>query len=216
MHVAKPLFVALSLGLLLSGCDRTVNQQRINAFNPLPPAQPIQAVPSALVSNLNVTGSGGLSRESLADLNTLLARQGRLNQQTLTLRPTTLAGEQVATRLSSVLKQLGARQVIVAPTQLAAGSSAAADLQVISEALVVQAPDCGVANSDDWAVHPFAGVGPLGCANRSNIARMVADPRDLNRAQTLDGGDGVAAVNAVERYQRHETMELLDINFNKD
>ncbi|NER66608.1 pilus assembly protein CpaD [Pseudomonas sp. MAFF212427] len=216
MHAAKPLFVTLSLSLLLGACDRNVNNQRIATYAPFPENLAIQAKPSAMVANLTATGHGGLSRESLADLNTLLQRQGRVAQQSLTLRPTTLAGEQLATRLSEALKQLGARQVIVAPTQLSPSNASTADLQVVSEAVVAQIPDCHIADPSRWTVHPFMAVGPLGCANRANIAAMLADPRDLNRAQALDGGDGVAAVNAVERYQRHETVELLDIDFNKD
>ena len=97
MHAAKPLFVALSLSLLLGACDRNVNNQRIATYAPFPENLAIQAKPSAMVANLTATGQGGLSRESLADLNTLLQRQGRVAQQTLTLRPTSLAGEQVAT-----------------------------------------------------------------------------------------------------------------------
>ncbi|MHA6194568.1 CpaD family pilus assembly lipoprotein [Pseudomonas wadenswilerensis] len=214
MHAAKPLFVALSLALLLGACDRNVNNLRVANYGPQTPRAPIQAVPSAMVAHLSATAGGGLSRESLGDLNTLLGRQGRISQQTLTLRPSTPAGEQVARRLEQVLNQLGARQVIVAPTQLEKGQGA--DLQVVSEALVAQIPDCTIADPSRYTVKPYRAVGDLGCANRANIARMVADPRDLNRAQSLDGADGVAAVNAVERYQRHETVELLDINFNKD
>ena len=214
MHAAKPLFVALSLALLLGACDRTVNDQRIALYAPQSPQAPIRAVPSAMVAHLSATAGGGMSRESLADLNTLLARQGRLSQQTLTLRPATPAGEQVGKRLGEVLTQLGARQVIVAPTQL--DKAQGADLQVVSEALVAQIPDCTISDPSRSAVKPYRAIGDLGCANRANIARMVADPRDLNRAQSLEGADGVAAVNAVERYQRHETVELLDINFNKD
>ena len=214
MHAAKPLFVALALALSLGACDRNVNNQRVALYAPQTPQPPIQAVPSAMVAHLSATAGGGLSRESLADLNTMLDRQGRLSQQTLTLRPATPAGEQVGKRLASVLTDLGARQVILAPTQLDKGQGA--DLQVVSEALVAQIPDCSIADPSRWTVKPYRAVGELGCANRANIARMVADPRDLNRAQRLDSADGVAAVNAVERYQRHETVELLDINFNKD
>lgn len=214
MPIAKPLITALSLALLLGACDRNVNNQRVAIYAPQTPQAPIRAVPSAMVAHLSATAGGGLSRESLGDLNTMLGRQGRLSQQTLTLRPSTPAGEQVARRLGQVLGELGARQVIVAPTQLDKANGA--DLQVVSEALVAQVPDCSIADPSRWTVKPYRAIGDLGCANRANIASMVADPRDLNRGRALDGGDGVAAVNAVERYQRHETVELLDINFNKD
>ena len=99
------------------------------------------------------------------------------------------------------------------PSNLQASKQDNWDLQVISEALVVKVPDCSIANPKTWTVKPYQAVGPLGCANRANIARMVSDPRDLMRPQTLDAGDGMTAVNAVGRYHDDELRELLEIDF---
>ncbi|TBU90026.1 CpaD family pilus assembly lipoprotein [Phytopseudomonas dryadis] len=211
----RPLLSLLALVLLASGCDRHVNQLRESRFAPYDTAAQAKVAPSALVASLQASGNGSFTADSLANLNTLLRAQGRLSRQTLTLQPYTPTGERLAARLADVLREQGAPadQVIVMPSRLEAASASDWDLQVVSEALVVTVPDCSIADPKAWTVKPYEAVGPLGCANRANIARMVSDPRDLMRPQTLDAGDGMAAVNAVGRYHDDEIRELLDIDF---
>lgn len=218
MPAIKPLLPLLAVALLLAGCDHQINQMRENRFQPYNQAQAPSVKPQALMVALHTNGSGSLTADSLANLNTLLRSQGRLHNQTLTLRPFTPAGETVSKRLATVLRELGspAQQIIVAPVQLRAGNASDEDLQVVSEAMVVTVPDCAVADGQSWTVKPFQATGQLGCANRANIARMVADPRDLVRAQALDSGDGNTAVNSVTRYYDDEPRELLDIDFSKN
>lgn len=211
----RPLLSLLTIAVVLVGCDRHVNQMRENRFTPYKTAEVATVAPSALVASLKASGSGSFTAESLENLNTLLRAQGRLRQQTLTLQPYTPSGERLAQRLANVLREQGAvaEQVIVMPSRLEASQAGDWDLQVISEALVVKVPDCSIANPQTWTVKPYQSVGPLGCANRANIAAMVSEPRDLMRPQALDGGDGIGAVNAVGRYHDDEIRELLDIDF---
>lgn len=211
----RPLLALLALCTLLAGCDRHVNQLREQRYAPFEEAARPSVAPSALVASLKASGNGSFTAESLENLNTLLQAQGRLRQQTLTLQPYTPRGERLAERLANVLREQGAvsEQVIIMPSRLDAAQAGEWDLQVVSEALVVKVPDCSIANPQTWTVKPYQSVGPLGCANRANIAAMVADPRDLMRPQKLDGGDGIDAVNAVGRYHDDEVRELLDIDF---
>ena len=211
----RPLLSLLVVALLLTGCDRHVNQLREQGFAPFSEIEQPKVAPSALVASLKANDNGSFTAESLANLNTLLRAQGRLRQQTLSLQPYTPSGERLAQRLASVLREQGAvaEQVTILPSQLEAPEAREWDLQVVSEALVVKVPDCSIANPDGWTVKPYQSVGTLGCANRANIAAMVSDPRDLVRPQALDGGDGIGAVNAVGRYHDDEVRELLDIDF---
>lgn len=215
-----PLLAVLTT-VLLAGCETPLQQARLNRFANT--VQPLPVVePSALALVLRVNDDGaGLAPASLRQLNTLLADQGRLNAQALSITPLTARGAQLAPRLAAALVAAGAAAPLQLPltTDPARLADAAAndwDLEVQSEAMVVRAAPCAVARPQDWTVHPFAGVGQLGCANRANIAAMVSDVRDLRRPRTLAAADGRAAAGAVERYQTGDVRELIDINFNND
>lgn len=218
--ILPALLLALTVPLL-AGCETAINQARINRFANTPQALPV-VEPSALALALRVGADGaGLDPDSLKQLNQLLNDQGRLRAQQLSITPLTARGAQVAPRLAAALVAAGA----TAPQQLPAATDAARqadasangwDLELQSEAMVVRGAPCAIARPQDWAIHPFAGVGQLGCANRANLAAMVSDVRDLRRPRTLAAGDGRTAAGAVERYQSGDTRELIDINFNND
>lgn len=205
--------LAFSL-LTLVGCDSTMNQIRLSRIDQ-PSLQPVQVKPRALAVNLQLTPGGqGLNDDSLALLNKLLSQQGRLAKQTLTITPWSVRGEQLAPRLANALANAGAdkRLIRIQPRIPAAGRSG--DLQVQSQALAVITPECQINNPDELMVKPFEAVGYLGCANQSNLARMVAEPRDLIQARALDEADGVYVVNSVERYQNDKAKDLINFNLN--
>jgi pilus assembly protein CpaD len=200
----------------LSGCEQTINHWREGDEQVLSGKNyPIKVTPSVSAVSLKLTPSRGLGESALEELNSLLMHQGRIRDQVILLQPYTDAGEQFAIKLRSTLLHAGAQQVRIQPASYRADQSQW-DLRVQSQALVVNVPDCRIKDPEKWTIQPYEAVGPLGCANRANLARMVADPRDLIRAKPLDTGDGVAAVNAVKRYHEDDLKELLDIDFNED
>lgn len=200
--------------LLLAACgDRSMNSQRMQRYEQ-PALAPIEVRPSSLAVTLQVAANGrGFTPESLKQLNVMLKDQGRLSKQTLTLIPRTVRGEQMAARLASVLKNAGADAQKVKLMRTSSAGGHAGDLEVISEALAVKTARCQVNDPNLLMVKPFEGMGYLGCATQNNLAMMVAEPRDLIQAKTLDDADGVMAVNSIERYQTDEVKELIDINF---
>lgn len=215
---ANPIFrlAACAVCLLLVACgDSAVNSQRLQRYEQ-PALAPIDVRPSSLAVTLQVAANGrGFTPESLKQLNVMLKDQGRLAKQTLTLIPRTVRGEQMAGRLASVLKNAGADAQKVKLMGISGGGQSG-DLEVISQALAVKTTRCQVNDADLLMVKPFEGMGYLGCATQNNLAMMVAEPRDLIQAKTLDEADGVVAVNSIERYQSDEVKELIDIDFNED
>lgn len=209
----------VALALLLSGCGTQLNDLRAKRFGsgetPAAPAVGPRAVALALQA---APDGNGLTPESLSAANTLLTRQGRIEAQVITLTPFNSRGEELAQRLARALARSGARSPRVEPMpidaqRLTQAAESGWDLELQSEALNVQTTRCSIAKPDDYTIHPYYGVGTLGCANRANLARMVSDPRDLMRPRTLEGGDGKAAAGAVERYQTGEIRDLIDIDF---
>lgn len=209
----------LLLALLLSGCGTQLNDLRAQRFGAGEAAKTPTVAPRAVALALQAAPDGnGLTAESLNAANELLTRQGRIDAQVLTLTPFNARGEALAQRLAQALARSGARAPRVESLprdaqRLQAAAQAGWDLELQSEAMTVQATRCSIAKPDDWTIHPYYGVGTLGCANRANLARMVSDPRDLARPRTLEGADGKAAAGAVDRYQTGETRDLIDIDF---
>lgn len=209
----------LLLALLLSGCGTQLNDLRAQRFGPGQAAKAPTVAPRAVALALQAAPDGnGLTAESLKAANELLTRQGRIEAQVLTLTPFNARGEALAQRLAQALARSGARAPRVESVprdaqRLEQAAQAGWDLELQSEALTVQTDRCGIAKPGDWTIHPYYGVGTLGCANRANLARMVSDPRDLARPRTLEGADGKAAAGAVDRYQTGEIRDLIDIDF---
>ena len=188
----------------------------------------VKAAPRARALYLQAAAEGvGLKAESLDAANDLLTTQGPIGKQTLTLVPLSPAGERVAPRLARALRDAGARVVHLGVYEVQGGAESEPgrelarqqegwDVELISEAVVVEIPDCTVAKPDEWTVSPFESVGTLGCASNANIAAMISDPRDLLRPRVLGPADGKVAESAVKRYRNDEIKDLIDIDFSGD
>ncbi|MFP9231192.1 CpaD family pilus assembly lipoprotein [Pectobacterium cacticida] len=203
---------------LLAGCgwNKPVNDMRMQRYDQ-PALQPIAVQPMSVSVSLRVASNGrGFQPESLKKLNTMLKDQGRLSAQTLTLIPHSVNGEKMAERLATALRNAGAKAQNVKQLRRATGGAQSGDVEVVSQALVVKTTRCAINDPNLLMVKPFEAVGYMGCATQNNLAMMVAEPRDLIQAKTLDGADGVAAVNSIERYQKDDVKELIDINFDED
>ncbi|MDQ8034639.1 pilus assembly protein PilZ [Bordetella genomosp. 1] len=216
---ALKCLLPLALIVVLAGCDTPINAVRAKRFGDNRIPQAAQAQPSAVALAMQVTPDGqGLTPESMRQANALLTRQGRIEDQVITLTPFNADGAAVAQRVAQALGRAGAREPRVMPLPLDAERMAEAadagwDLELQSESLALDLAHCGLARPHQVTVHPYYGVGQLGCANRANLARMTTDPRDLSRPRTLEGADGKAAAGAVERYQTGEIRDLIDIDF---
>lgn len=226
MRLSSPLFLSWRAAVLavaaifLAGCESPLNAtraQRFGAGDTVPNAPRVE--PRALALGLNTTqNQESLTPESMRAVNALLTQQGRIGDQTLSITPFSAQAEPLAQRLAQALARSGARtpRVVSVPTdeaRLAQAASAGWALELQSEALTLDTTRCQIANSSNWTIHPYYGIGALGCANRANIASMASDPRDLVRPRVLEGADGRAAVLAIERYQSGETRDLIDIDF---
>lgn len=165
----------------------------------------------------------GFTDHSIASANRFLLSQGPIGRQVLTIVPLSENGEKLARRLAEALEEAGAQTPKLGRYVREDGSArdfadrrTGWDIELISEAYVVDAPDCLVRDPKRWTVDPYYAVGTLGCANNANIAVMTSDPKDLLRPRSLDAADGVSSANAVGKYQEGETEELVDIDFSQE
>lgn len=164
-----------------------------------------------------------ITDESIESANKFLLSQGPIRRQVLTVVPLSERGEKLARRLAEALEEAGAQEPKLAvyvnektgkrdfPDRRVSW-----DLELISEAYVVHAPECEVADPTRWTIEPYEAVGTLGCANNANIAMMVSDPKDLLRPRALEGADGTASNLAVQKYQTGDQEDLIDIDFSQE
>ena len=141
----------------------------------------------------------------------------------LTVVPLSERGEKLARRLAEALEEAGAQEPKLAVyvnektgKRNFPDRRVSWDLELISEAYVVHAPECEVADPTRWTIEPYEAVGTLGCANNANIAMMVSDPKDLLRPRALEGADGTASNLAVQKYQTGDQEDLIDIDFSQE
>ncbi|HET6521568.1 MAG TPA: CpaD family pilus assembly lipoprotein [Geminicoccaceae bacterium] len=82
-------------------------------------------------------------------------------------------------------------------------------VEVATERYRVTPPDC-----PDWSrpSQPDFDNRPLpnlGCATATNLAHMVAEPRDLARGRELGPADGIREAEAIVRYREGKVTELM-------
>ncbi|WP_196772888.1 CpaD family pilus assembly lipoprotein [Pseudodesulfovibrio alkaliphilus] len=216
------------MGSLLGGCgaERTIHRLRAANFQQ-ERTEGVTTSVQARALYLQVSPGGGLTAESIDAANRMLTSQGPIRRQVLTIVALSPAGEKLAPRLAKTLTDAGANPPRRGAYEVEAGAGSAPaedltrqqqgwDIELISEAVVVNAPDCTVAQPDLWTVSPYYAIGTLGCANEANIAMMASDPRDLIRPRALAPTEGKIATSAVERYFNDETKELIDIDFGEN
>jgi len=211
---------------ILGGCavERGIQKMRAQRFSQPREGQTTVSV-KARATYLQATANGdGLSAESIAAANELLTAQGPIRRQILTIIPLSPAGKRIAPHLVKALQAAGAPSPQSGSYEVAENANSEAakalaeqqqgwDIELVSEAVVVEVPDTTIANPDGWALSPYYSVGTLGVATQANIAMMVSDPRDLVRPKTLAPTEGKIAASALDRYLNDDLKDLLDIDF---
>ncbi|MFT4301944.1 MAG: CpaD family pilus assembly lipoprotein [Desulfovibrio sp.] len=214
---------------LYSGCalDRVVHKARATNFHDESSDTTTVGVQSKGVYLRVAPDGNGFTAQSIEEANALLTEQGPLRRQILTIVPLSPEGKRMAPRLAQALTNAGAMNPQLGSYDVAGGVTSSAaqnlanqqqgwDIEIVSEALVVHAQDTTIAKPDLWTVSPYYAVGTLGKANAANRALMISDPRDILRPRSLDPAEGNVSAAAIERYQKGETRELVDINFSGD
>jgi len=83
-------------------------------------------------------------------------------------------------------------------------------VEVVVERHVVVLPPCpdwSRRSGVDFANQPHTN---LGCAVRSNLGLMIAEPRDLERGRRLAPADGTREADAITRYREGEVTPLIE------
>lgn len=192
-----PRILFAAAALALAACQPTLTEWTESES---PKAIDVQRLSGSL--NLAVTGAD-LSADQAARIDDFLSRQGNL----FNLR-VTVAGH-AGDSLASVEQFLIARGV--RPSHISRGKGASltsGNVEIVAERYVAAPPSC-----PDWSHANImdttnSNSSNFGCADASNLARMVADPRDLLVGRSLAPASGTAAAAAAGRYNTGQVKEL--------
>ena len=83
-----------------------------------------------------------------------------------------------------------------------------AEQVTIAVARTVHLPTSCLAQATMRTSDGFPFLPPASCANDYNLARMVADPADLDRGRRLGPAEGGVAADAVRRYREGAVLEV--------
>lgn len=210
------------LGLTLTSCAQTPLEpiQAKSASSPANPtydpkaATPLGHYRAALEEldgqiALAPHPSGTLSEAQKAALKTLVTKVADLSDGAFVIR---IAGPDPENGDSAITAQSAAeqlRQLGVPPERITFGRYVAAQrggpIQISYSAAVAVGPNCKKGWDDFSATGQNDVTRHFGCATASNLAAMIADPRDLERPAAETSADATRRMNILNKYRKGET-----------
>ena len=151
--------------------------------------------------------SKGLGRAEAARLGAFLAAQGRPWSMDVRLQPLSRRGAAALDDAEVALVQLGVQPARI--SRAARGERAGdGDIAVMARNVKASAVGC-----PDWRRANLMDLSELnssnfGCATADNLARMIADPRELSTGRALAPAVGANAAAAVNRYRSDQVKKL--------
>lgn len=197
--------------LFLSACSQTIKPSETSSTEPY---YSVSQSTQSVVLNADPETKRQIIAADLAAANKMLVNQGKLQRQTIVITPFTPFGQQVAQRFRQQLTNLGMAEANI--TVLPIASTATGDLEILSIAQQITLANCDIADMDRLSRNPYYALNNLGCANATNLARMVSNPDHLVRPLLLDPAQAAVTEEAISRYQKRETEELIDFDLSNN
>ena len=111
-----------------------------------------------------------------------------------------------ASRIGEISREMDRRGV--GAQTLPAGLEPGDRMKIIVERYVVTPPDCPNWTTPTPGDHSNQVSSNFGCSDASNLARMVADPRDLVVGRTMGPKEGDQAIAGLTRYRQGKPTPL--------
>jgi len=209
--IARPLALLAGL-LLLSGCADWERHAQQSLPAPTSPYETKQIVvaPTRSVFALNFApGKVRLSDDEQVYLADFLSRTVQDSERTVMVEQPARGADRLARqRAKNVADALKSAGYHIHP--LTGMEPVSGQVHIAVDHLLAQAPNC-----PDWDIHPnhafsAEALPNHGCADRSNLAAMVENPRDLVIGRTASAPMGHAALIGEVKYRRGQIEPLQD------
>jgi pilus assembly protein CpaD len=202
LEAGMTAILALLLAISLEGCA-TSDQQPAKQGATTEAPNPLQISLQSLTHILHYAPSSAIPGPAeTAALNDFLAGSGIAPGDPITIERSAPSGhppggldEKRIQRLTAALARQGVKPVVASTSDLPAG-----DIRLTVEHYVASAPNC-----PNWSKAPGNDFGntlhsDYGCATATNLAAMIADPRDLVEGRAMGPARGNPALAAMHRY----------------
>lgn len=153
-------------------------------------------------------GTNGLARSEAARIGAFLAAQGAPWSMDVRIQPLSANGKRALDDVEVALARLGVRPDSI--SRAAAGARVGdGDIAIMTRNVRASAVGC-----PDWRRANLMDLSELnssnfGCATADNLARMIADPRELSVGRPLARASGAHSAGAVDRYRNDRIKPLL-------
>ena len=155
-------------------------------------------------------GPEGLDAPEAGRLGAFLSAQGSLWSMDVLLQPLSLEGAEALEETADIVARLGVQPTRIRADLAPATRAGDGDLLITvkrTEATSVGCPDFRRTNRMDLSE---LNTSNFGCATAGNLARSIADPRDLAAGRTLGPANGANSVGAVNRYRTDAVKPLIE------
>jgi len=152
----------------------------------------------------------GLDTPEAGRLGAFLSAQGSLWSLDVALQPLSAEGARALEETADIVAQLGVQPNRIRADLAPATRAGDGDLLITvtrTQATAVGCPDFRRTNLMDLSE---LNTSNFGCATADNLARSLADPRDLAAGRTLGPANGANSVGAVNRYRTDAVKPLIE------
>lgn len=155
-------------------------------------------------------GAQGLDAPEAGRLGAFLSAQGSLWSMDVTLQPLSVEGAGALEETANIVARLGVQPTRIHADLAPATRAGDGDLLITVQHTVatpIGCPDFRRTNLMDLSELNSSN---FGCATADNLARSIADPRDLAAGRTLGPANGAGSVGAVTRYRTDAVKPLVE------
>lgn len=200
----------LAIGLGACGIDREYSEMSVWRDDITEPVKREISLDVKEANHVLRVGPDGLDATEAGRLGAFLSAQGSLWSLDVIMQPLSQEGVDALPETADIVAQLGVQPNRIRADLAPATRAGDGDLLVTVKRTVATAVGCPDFRRTNLLDLSEVNTTNFGCATADNLARSIADPRDLAAGRTLGPAHGAASTNAITRYRTDAVKPLVE------
>lgn len=201
---------ALTIGLAGCGIDREYSEMSVWRDDITTPVKREISLDVRESNHVLRVGPDGLNGAEAGRLGAFLSGQGSLWSLDVTLQPLSVEGAEALPETADIVAQLGVQPTRIRADLAPATRAGDGDLLITVKRTVATAVGCPDFRRTNLIDLSEVNSTNFGCATADNLARSIADPRDLAAGRTLTPAHGASSTGAITRYRTDAVKPLVE------